>query len=425
MSNILVLSFAISPIKGSEYAVGWNFVKHMSKYHKLFVLYGELGEGLQMDDYLNGRKKIENVRFFFCGKKKNLPDKCGVFRDFYESYKETKKLHAKALELAKEIVQKEHIDCIHYLNPIGFKEPSTLWKLDSPYVWGPVQATSTWPWGSLPHLSLKGWREFWLRKIFHNLQFYFNANVQKAFKRADVVVAATPFSKDIIEKTFKRKCLYTPENAIEYVENCDVVRYDGDKLQMFFAGSLIDRKGVILLLKALVKVKKQGLLNKIHLHIFGKGYLQEKMQAFSQKYGIANSITWHGMIQRDELQNCIRGMHLHVLPSLGEATSTILWEATNKRIPTLTLNHCGMNGVLNSQSAFLVDIASGKKMIREIANHIMNILNNPQLIEEKSNALESVINQNLWYSAKGGGKESFWNSVYELAVENYHSNIKL
>lgn len=416
MSNILVLSFAISPVKGSEYAVGWNYIRHMSKHHKFFVLYAELSDGLQMDEYLSGKMRINNVLFFSCGKKKNLPQKCGLFRDFFESYKETKKLHTKALSIAKDLIQKEHIDCIHVLNPIGFKEPSELWKLEGiPYVWGPVQAISTWPWGALPYLSFKGMREFWLRKIFHNIQFFFNPRVRKAFKRADVVVAATPFSKKIIDSVFRKKCLYTPENAIESVEKGIIVQYNGDVLQMFFAGSLIDRKGVLLLFHALEKIKKMGLLNKIHLHVFGNGYLTKNLKNFSQQHEFENAITWHGMVNRDTLQKKISGMHLHILPSLGEATPTILWEATAKRIPTLTLNHCGMAGVLNSESAFLVDIDSGKKMISDIADNIVAILNNPSLISEKSSKLIDVINENLWEGPQG--KENFWNSVYSKVVE--------
>ena len=420
MSNILVLSFAISPVKGSEYAVGWNFIKHMSKYHKLFVLYAELGTDLQMDAYLSGKESIENVKFFFCGRKKDLPPKSGVFRDFFESYRETKKLHKNALKIAKKIVQEEHIDCVHYLNPIGFKEPSELWKIDNcPYVWGPVQATSTWPWGALPYLSFKGLQEFWLRKIFHNIQFFFNVNVRKAFKRADAVVAATPFSKELIDRTYKKNCLYTPENAIEYIENSQVVRFHGDVLQLFFAGSLIDRKGVMLLLHSLVKIKKMGLLNRVHLHIFGEGYLREKLKKFSKRHELGNAITWYGMVDRSSLQHQMSQMHLHVLPSLGEANPTILWEATNKRIPTLTLNHCGMQGVLTSKSAFLVNLASGKKMILDITNNIVSILNRPELIEEKSASVLDVINQNLWEGPQG--KECFWNRVYEQTIKFYHS----
>ena len=44
MKDILVLAYAISPSKGSEYAVAWNYVTAMSRYHRLTVLYGTSGE---------------------------------------------------------------------------------------------------------------------------------------------------------------------------------------------------------------------------------------------------------------------------------------------------------------------------------------------------------------------------------------------
>ena len=42
--NILVLAAFISPTKGSEYSVAWNYVKHMSKYNNLTVVYGASGD---------------------------------------------------------------------------------------------------------------------------------------------------------------------------------------------------------------------------------------------------------------------------------------------------------------------------------------------------------------------------------------------
>ena len=42
MKNILVLAYQLSPTKGSEYSVAWNYVTRMSKYNRLTVLYGRL-----------------------------------------------------------------------------------------------------------------------------------------------------------------------------------------------------------------------------------------------------------------------------------------------------------------------------------------------------------------------------------------------
>lgn len=418
MSNILVLSFAISPVKGSEFSVGWNYINHMRKYHQLFVLYAELADDLQMEDYLSGKRNLHNVKFFYCGKKKNLPKKVGVIRDFYESYRETKKLHRKALSIAKNIIETEKIDCVHYLNPIGFKEPSTLWKLDVPYVWGPVQTVSSWPFFSFSYLSIKGKMEFLARLIFHNWHFYFNKTVHKAFRRADAVVAATPFSKIQIEKLIKRTCFYTPENAVDADDFGRTIQYDGGGLKLFFAGSLIDRKGLFLVLGALKELKNRGLLERIELHVFGTGYLENSLKARAQRLGVDSSITWHGFVNRDELQVQMESMHLNVITSLSEATTTILWEASCKGIPTLTLNHCGMQGVLNSQSAFLINVTNAKKIVSDISDTVKLILDNPSKIEEKSKNLGEVVRTNSW-----SNKELFWNSVYNQAVEMY--NVRL
>src|SRR5688572_14950586 len=44
--KVLVLAYMISPSRGSEYSVAWNFVTHMSAHCELTVLYGASGAHL-------------------------------------------------------------------------------------------------------------------------------------------------------------------------------------------------------------------------------------------------------------------------------------------------------------------------------------------------------------------------------------------
>lgn len=64
--KILVMAYAISPSRGSEYAVAWNFVKWMSKENDLTVIYGmsdnHMGETYTLDNYLRNHA-IPHVRF--------------------------------------------------------------------------------------------------------------------------------------------------------------------------------------------------------------------------------------------------------------------------------------------------------------------------------------------------------------------------
>jgi hypothetical protein len=66
MRNILVLAYAISPIRGSEYAVAWNYVTNMSKDNYLTVIYGtsddHLGEFQSMESFLE-KHTLPNVTF--------------------------------------------------------------------------------------------------------------------------------------------------------------------------------------------------------------------------------------------------------------------------------------------------------------------------------------------------------------------------
>ena len=66
MKNILVLAYQISPIRGSEYSVAWNYITEMSKDNKLVVLYGASGNHMgdfdNFDSYINSKEYI-NIRF--------------------------------------------------------------------------------------------------------------------------------------------------------------------------------------------------------------------------------------------------------------------------------------------------------------------------------------------------------------------------
>lgn len=65
--NILVLAYQLSPTKGSEYSVAWNYVQRMSKYHHLTVIYGvsgtHLGDCSEMKNYIKEKGGIHNVVF--------------------------------------------------------------------------------------------------------------------------------------------------------------------------------------------------------------------------------------------------------------------------------------------------------------------------------------------------------------------------
>ena len=78
---------------------------------------------------------------------------------FYKHY------HAwqyRTYEIALGIIKIYHIDIVHQLNMIGFREPGYLWKIEGiPFVWGPVDAKEKFPIAYLQGAGLK--RQLFMR----------------------------------------------------------------------------------------------------------------------------------------------------------------------------------------------------------------------------------------------------------------------
>ena len=39
---------------------------------------------------------------------------------------------------------------------VGYREPGYLWKIEKPFVWGPIGGLENSPWRFLPSLGIKG-----------------------------------------------------------------------------------------------------------------------------------------------------------------------------------------------------------------------------------------------------------------------------
>lgn len=59
--KILLLAYAVSPYRGSEYAVAWNHITQMAKKHQITVLYGSSGEHMGDDDDMQKFHQIEKL----------------------------------------------------------------------------------------------------------------------------------------------------------------------------------------------------------------------------------------------------------------------------------------------------------------------------------------------------------------------------
>lgn len=386
MRTIILVTYDISPYRGSEASVSWNYVSNMGEYHKVIVLYGRGKD--EIEKYLESHQ-MSNVKFI------NIPyvslQGSGLLLDIKYNLN-YRRWHYQTYLKAKELVDNEHVDVIHYLNPIGFKEPGYCWRIkDVPYVWGPIQGVENRPLALFPALSFKGKINALVRRVVHNGMLWCLPCVRKALKRADAVFAATPNTVKQLKYIHHKDAIYLPENGILKMERTEPI-FMNDTLNLIWVGSIDERKALGILISALGKVKNKNW----HLNVLGEGPLRGKCEELAYELGISERITFHGKVNRAQVQLVFAQSHIHVISSLGEGNTTVLWEAFSKAIPTLTLDHCGMAGVVSLECGIKIPIRSYQQVLNDMAFAIDDLMEYPEKITRLSQGTIECAKKFMW-----------------------------
>ncbi len=98
--------------------------------------------------------------------------------------------------------------------------------------------------------------------------------------------------------------------------------------KILYVGSLIERKGVDLLLKALAKVSTE-----FSLYLAGDGDQKEQLQALAEELGMQDKIYFLGQLNREELLMHYADSDLFVLPTREDCFALVILEALCAGLP--------------------------------------------------------------------------------------------
>lgn len=424
MKDILVLAYAISPSKGSEYAVAWNYVTAMSRYHRLTVLYGtsgeHMGDTVEMERYIR-EHPVPNVTFVAVAPSRtaerlNALNKRGIFvYSFYLAYRQW---HKSVYRAARELVRKKHFDLIHYVGPIGYREPGYLWKLDLPYVWGPIGGTRNPSFRLLGAVStFPGLCKLLFRTVANVLQLHFGRRIRLALRRTDVLLTATTENRDNIRRVHRIDSIWLPENGVAgAVVPPDANKFTADTLHFIWIGRIDNNKALIVLLDALQLVDTDS---PVVVHVVGDGPLRPRMERYAGRRGVGHLIRWHGKVSRTEVFELLRRSHLHIISSLSEGNPTTIWEAMSCGVPTMSLDHCGIHDVICDRCGIRIPIRSYAQVVRDMGAQMQRLIRNPHLLKTLSEGVLECIPAFRWEN-----RIELLNELYDKAIENYERSRK-
>lgn len=408
--TILLLAYSVSPVRGSEFAVGWDFITHMAREHDLIVLYGLANEHMGDFEEMTG-VTMPGVEFVpvppgRLARLFNKPNRAGLFGPaFYIAYRFWQR---DVLRIARRITTMRQVDVVHYLCPIGYREPGYLGTLDLPYVWGPIGGMNLRPLRLFWELGFKDGVTTALRNAANWLQFRASPRVRRAMRRPEVLIANTSENVGLVRRVHGRDPLLMPENAIEQVRPRPFRDSQNRPFAMIWVGRIDTAKALDLLIEALGKVRSTDWT----LDIAGDGPRRAQLQERATTIGLGDRIRWHGKMARERVLDLYDQADVHVLTSLAEAHSTVLWEAMSRGVPTIALDHCGMHDSICNACGVRIPLGSVAQIVERLVTLIEEAITDRTMMVRLSHGAEACARQVLWSE-----RVQRWNSIYDLAID--------
>lgn len=370
--KILINCYCCSPYRGSEPGMGWNFIINLAKFHELHVITEKVKWKPEVEKYFKEfPEQQENITFHFISKKRGRLLRKIWPPSYYWFYK---KWQEKALNLAVGLDKKENFDIIHQLNMVGYREPGYLWKLNKPFVWGPIGGMNLTPWRMLPSMGWYGGIFYFSRNLL-NLKQMHGKRVKECASKSNVIITATQDNHDKVKSLWGIDSEIIPEVGLLECSSAPVPqkRRNG-KLKICWSGQHTPRKSLNLLIDAL---SLSNYKNDIEIHVIGEGKCTKKWKRRAEKHQLPNVI-WHGWIERNQAIKVMQSSHLFCITSLSDLTSTVLLEALSLGLPVIALNHCGFSNVITHQCGIKIPIHSEKQVVHDIAQAINYIYENEE-----------------------------------------------
>jgi len=375
--KILISCYACSPHRGSEPGMGWSFVKGLSLYHDLHVITEKEKWESDIKNYIQ-ENAITNIKFHFIRKKRNRTLRKIWPPSYYWFYKTWQK---KAYTLAKQLDEKESFDIIHQLNMVGYREPGYLWKLNKPFVWGPIGGTKNVPWHLFSAFNFYGKLFYGGRNIINTLHKQVLQRPRLAATRqVSTLIAATPdIQKDILRLWNKSSEIITEVGTDNHINIKLNKRESNEPLKIVWSGQHTSGKALNILLKSL-----ELLDIKVHwqLDVLGVGKETKHWQLLAGKLGISDYCNWHGWIPKNNALNIMKNAHVLCITSLKDLTSTVIIEGISLGLPIVSLDHCGFAHVVNENCGVKIKVGPITTIYKDFKEAIELLYNNEPLRQQ-------------------------------------------
>jgi glycosyltransferase involved in cell wall biosynthesis len=371
-----MVAYACSPNHGSEPGTGWHRAVEAAKFADTWVICEEheFAEMVRRHQATHG--PIEGLHFEFVPKRGWERALARVPGFYYLTYN---LWHRRAFRRVCQLHAALSFDLAHQANMCGFREPGYLWKLDVPFVWGPIGGTQNVPWRFLPWLGWRAGLSEGLRSIANNVQLRLSGRVRCAAKKASVVLAANSTGvrdvRRVLGVASRRMLEIGAVRPIGSSTERIAATNSPGALRILWCGLCQPFKALPLLLDALAQLNAEV---PFELRVAGDGPSRRSWQRQARRLGIEDHVTWTGWLSHAEVIRQYPWADIFAFTSLRDTGGTVVLEALAAGVPVLCLDHQGVGDMITDGCGVKIPVSTPSRVVEGLAAALRELYLDPE-----------------------------------------------
>ena len=381
--KILLSAYSCAPNSGSEKQVGWDWVKALSKTKNVIHVITRTKNKAKITKVLKNHK-LSNINFLYY----DLPSLFIKLFKRRSSYVYFLLWQIGICLKFKKFIINSKFNYIHHVSLVSYRIPSFLGLFSKKFIFGPVSGGEMVPTNLLNKFHTKH-KIIEMIRLISNHYIRFSLLMNLTFIYSYKIYVTTKESKKFIPKKYHYKTFILPA-VFSSKTNFRINNLRNKKYNIFFAGRLIEWKGVKLLKDIFLNINK--LDNKIKLNIYGDGYLNHNLKKFIQKNQFQKKILITNYLSQKKFLKRIGLNDILIFPTFRDSGGYVIIETLLNGKNVITTNAAGPRTMIKSSSIKLIDIHKNSydNIVKSFSKKILNYYKCNQKKHEKI-----ILNDNL------------------------------
>jgi glycosyltransferase involved in cell wall biosynthesis len=361
---VLISAYSCCPDWGSEPGVGWGRVTEIARYCDVWVLTNKNGMQPRIDAYLDKHGPIPNLEFVYIPRRRweLVVGARGLLK--YVAYRSWLR---RAFRVAQSLHAQVGFDIAHHITFTGFREPSYLYKLGIPFVWGPVGGAQNYPWRFLLGAGLSGAASEAMRSVLNVIQLHTSPRVRTATRSAAAIFTANPENKHKFREVLGAESILLSDGGTAIAGDSCRPRPSSDAIRILWTGNLATWKALELFIEALALLPDDV---PYELRVIGEGPRRGQWQSLAERRGVSRNIQWWGRIPHEEALEQLRWADVFAFTSLRDTSGTVVLEALSAATPVICLDHQGVGAIVTAQCGIKIPVTNRRDVERRLSGAI-------------------------------------------------------